>query len=274
MSQTQRRLAWLKSRLRGTLLHKALEEFRKMAQGRRELHARRTWTPHDHEMLSFYAQFISSADVCFDVGANVGNRTKIFLKLARKVIAVEPQLDCVACLTGTFGRNQKLVTIRQALGPEQREAEIMVSTASTISSFSAGWVESVRASGRFPTARWDRREAVTMTTLDHLIDRYGIPSFIKIDVEGFEYEVLQGLTRPVKALSIEFTPEYVEAGLRSINYLADLGPIMLNYSLGESMKFGLDHWISHTEMSAFLRDYAKGNSSFGDIYVRFVAQPR
>jgi FkbM family methyltransferase len=45
-----------------------------------------------------------------------------------------------------------------------------------------------------------------MTTLDELIGKHGVPVFIKIDVEGFEEAVLQGLSQPVRALSFEFTP--------------------------------------------------------------------
>ncbi|MCK4784435.1 MAG: FkbM family methyltransferase [Desulfobacteraceae bacterium] len=38
------------------------------------------------------------------------------------------------------------------------------------------------------------------------------PAFCKIDVEGDEFDVLQGLSRPIKAISFEFVsecPEYV-----------------------------------------------------------------
>ncbi|HRF81237.1 MAG TPA: FkbM family methyltransferase, partial [Flavobacteriales bacterium] len=39
---------------------------------------------------------------------------------------------------------------------------------------------------------WDRAIEVPVTTLDRLIDQYGRPAFVKIDVEGFEDEVLVG----------------------------------------------------------------------------------
>ena len=57
----------------------------------------------DREMLRFYSRFIHKGDLCFDVGAHMGNRTEIFLKLGANVIAVEPQEDCINQLREKIG---------------------------------------------------------------------------------------------------------------------------------------------------------------------------
>ena len=54
---------------------------------------------------------------------------------------------------------------------------------------------------------WADHAVVPVTTLDALIDRYGLPAFCKIDVEGFEEAVVRGLSRPIPSVSFEFTPE-------------------------------------------------------------------
>ena len=47
---------------------------------------------------------------------------------------------------------------------------------------------------------------VAVTTLDALIARFGVPAFIKIDVEGAEPDVLAGLSHAVPVLSFEYLP--------------------------------------------------------------------
>ena len=61
--------------------------------------------------LSFYSQFLNPNTLCFDIGANIGNRTEIFLTLGARVIAVEPQKECAKMLRLRFGN---AITVIQA----------------------------------------------------------------------------------------------------------------------------------------------------------------
>jgi FkbM family methyltransferase len=226
-------------------------------------------TKHEKQMFVFYSQFISPGDLCFDIGANAGNRTKIFLKLGAKVIAVEPQLPCVNRLFTIFGKNKNLQIITKALGAKEGEAEFLISDVDVISSLSHDWIETVKKSGRFGDNSWDKKETVQLTTMDTLIERYGIPTFIKIDVEGYEFEVFKGLTRPVHTISFEFTPEFLENTFNCISYLEALGDIRLNYSLGETMALSSQEWLTSTKIKNILEGFRSNTQLFGDIYVQF-----
>lgn len=107
------------------------------------------WNENDQKMFEFYAQFLSVDDLCFDVGANIGNHVKIFLKLGSKVIAIEPQRDCVKILSSCFSSNPNLVIVPKALGKTNSETLIYISDGNTISSLSKEWIAVVKESGRF-----------------------------------------------------------------------------------------------------------------------------
>jgi len=251
-----------KESLKHTFLYEIVKQHRvrKLAQ---------QWTRHDQEMLDFYSQFVSPNDICFDVGANIGNRTKIFLQLGANVVAVEPQIECVKLLQVLYGKTGRLTIIPKVLGAVEGQAELMVSNANTISSLSREWIEAVRSSGRFSGYSWKQKQLVPMTTLDILFKRYGTPAFMKIDVEGFEYEVIRGMSQPVGTLSLEFVPEIIENAFKCIDYLQSLGSILLNYSLGETMRLILNEWITVPEMFEILAEFRGDHPLFGDVYVKF-----
>ncbi len=101
-----------------------------------------------------------------------------------------------------------------------------------ISTFAKHW-----KTGRFSNSNWDKKIMVDVTTLDDLINKFGEPNYIKIDVEGFEYEVILGLTKKSGIISFEFTSEFIEDAFKSINYLISLGYSDFNFSIGERRKF-------------------------------------
>ena len=180
--------------------------------------------------VRFYRQFATKGDLCFDIGANVGDHAGLLLAIPTRVVAVEPQSSCQAALERRYGRNPRFTLVRAALGPKAGEAEIRVPESGlTLASLSHEWTERVQASGRFAQVSWNETERVEILTLDALVQRYGEPEFCKIDVEGYELEVLEGLTVPLRALSIEFTPEYLDATTACVARLLSLGDYQSNY---------------------------------------------
>jgi FkbM family methyltransferase len=217
------------------------------------------------DKLIFYKQFLKPGDLCFDVGANIGNRTEAFLALDAKVVAIEPQSTCTQMLRLRFGNKIKLINM--ALGEKEANGAMYVSNTSEISSLSKDWIDSVSKS-RFKTSKWDKKETVKITTLDKLIASIGLPRFCKIDVEGYEEEVLKGLTQPIEFISFEYTiPERLDSFLNCLSQLSKIGNFDCNYSVGEQMKLEFDIWVSQETLIKKIREISK-ESLFGDIYVR------
>src|SRR5690348_10138144 len=65
---------------------------------------------------ALYAAFIKPGDLCFDIGAHVGNRTEHFLALGARVVAVEPQPAAMALLRRWYGSDPRVTLVEAALG--------------------------------------------------------------------------------------------------------------------------------------------------------------
>jgi FkbM family methyltransferase len=221
------------------------------------------------EMLKFYGQFIKKDILVFDIGANMGNKTSIFLELGATVVAVEPQDICIKRLRRKFKNNNKVVLIQKALGEKEGKAEMMISNCHTVSSLSKEWIKSVKESGRCRDCKWNKTMLIPITTLDKLIEKYGKPDFCKIDVEGYEYNVLKGLSQPINIISFEFIPEFISSAINSIKYLSSFGNILFNYSVGESMRLALSKWVKPEELIKILISLPD-KRIFGDVYAKFI----
>lgn len=218
-------------------------------------------------MLDFYAQFIKKGALVFDVGANIGNRTETFLNLEATVVAIEPQPYCAGILTQKFAHNKNFIIIQKALGNCAGQSKMWLNSAHVISSLSEEWIRRTTATQRFGAGQqYHTCCNVEVTTLDNLIHQFGKPDFCKIDVEGFEFEVLQGLSQPIKAVSFEFTREYCEASENCISHLVAIGSYRFNYSSGESMRFKLQNWVDAQEICSHLKSFS--GLEWGDIYAR------
>jgi FkbM family methyltransferase len=222
----------------------------------------------DRARRDLFSQFIGRGDLVFDVGANHGLYSKVFLALGARVIAVEPQASCVAHIRRYFEGKKGFELVTEGLAAMPGTAEMIVSNATGLSSLSAEHIEKTK--GRFAShIDWQGRQKVTLTTLEHLIARYGEPHFIKIDVEGFELEVLRGLRRPVKFISIEFTAECVNHTMTALDYMEALSPIEGQILFDDSMAWKLRDWQNTDQLKDSLRTLVDEYPlCIGDVYIR------
>jgi FkbM family methyltransferase len=218
-------------------------------------------------MKYFYKKFVKEGDLVFDIGANIGNRTIIFRKLGCFVIAVEPQNNCVKKLNKIFKNDSKVIIVQKGCDKIIAHKTISIcSDSPTISSMSDEFIKKGRFSNQY---EWDTNQEVDVITLDKLIEEFGQPTFCKIDVEGYEKEVIQGLTIPIKTISFEFSNEFLEHAEFIINYLNEIGDYTFNVSFGESMTLALDNFAAKESFLKNLNNLSS-NYSWGDIYATLI----
>jgi FkbM family methyltransferase len=192
------------------------------------------------QLRRFYRRFVPAGGLAFDVGAHTGNRLQAFLDLGARVVAVEPQPELAARLARRYGADTRVQLVDGALGRAPGRAPLLGSPRTpTVATLSRDFVARAGAAPSFEGVRWQTGPEVAVSTLDALIAAHGRPDFVKIDVEGFELEVLLGLSQPLPALSFEFVPPVRDVALACIDRLEQLaGPGRYRYavSLGERQR--------------------------------------
>jgi FkbM family methyltransferase len=220
----------------------------------------------DRNQRAFYANLIDSDDLVFDVGANVGQRTAVFASLSNRVVAFEPDRRALKHLKARFRFSPKVKVEPVALGDGgERYLDLYCCETDALSSLSSEHVERFSAA-YLPDEQWSGTQKVEVTTLDHMIDKYGIPAFTKIDVEGFEPKVLAGLSIPLPSLTFEWNAASQKSFLKSLEQLEKLGNYKYNYCLGEELGFCLDKHVNCGTLEALLADLAANIQLWGDIY--------
>src|SRR5262249_55121484 len=153
---------------------------------------------------------------------------------------VEPQPALMALLRRRFGRDPSVSLVAAAVGAAPGKARLAIDPANpTVATLSPEFIAAAGASRGFRGVRWRPEVEVEVTTVDALIAAFGAPSFCKIDVEGYEHAVVEGLSRPLKALSLEYLPAALDPALFAVARLNRLGRYRFNRAAGESMALAL-----------------------------------
>jgi len=214
-------------------------------------------------LADIYAQFVNPGDWCFDVGANGGLQTEILIGLGANVVAIEPDPHHIKVLFDKFKENFQVVIIPEAVGAQEGTDTLWLNGG--FSTFSEKWRTEMFPN--YPHHPWGETAEVSITTLDILIARLGMPQFCKIDVEGYEYQVLQGLSHPIPVISYEYTGKFVDDAIRCADYLSALGSVEFNCTAGDMSADDLcsPQWFSKSLLHDKLTTY-----NWGDVYVRFT----
>lgn len=217
-------------------------------------------------MDTLYARFVGAGDLAFDIGSHVGDRIGSFRRLGARVVALEPQPLCMRAIRSLYAGDDQVILVESACGAKPGTVKMHINSANpTVSTASAHFIHAADGARGWEDQVWDSEIEVPSTTLDALVSEHGVPTFAKIDVEGFEDAVLTGLSRPLPTLSFEFTTIEREAALRCLDRLTSLGPYGFDIALGESQMLTFNRWVSQADMAAHILALPHAANS-GDIY--------
>lgn len=173
--------------------------------------------------LSLLHSLDASSKLVFDIGANEGFLAAIFAKAGYKVIAIEPAKRNIAILKSRFSDNASITVIEAAVSNEVGEMKFYETEKShAFGTASEKWKNHESKDSSGVTYR-NEPLTVTAVTIDHLISQYGLPAFIKIDVEGHEEFALRGLTQKIPLISFEaILPAFIQETESCIKHLTKL----------------------------------------------------
>lgn len=193
--------------------------------------------------------------ILFDIGANVGNYSRENSHKYDKIICVEPIRDLCVNLPS------KCTIVNKIISNNPNDEFYKCDNCVNISTACKEWRE---GNGRFANGgRYDINSTWSLykcpvSTLDDLVDEYGIPDLIKIDVEGYEYNVLRSFTKRFNGIiSFEWAEEMKSEIINSIEYLYNVtGHSLFHVQYEDCYTYvpNEDSWVSKEEIIKFLNE--------------------
>jgi FkbM family methyltransferase len=203
---------------------------------------------HEFNPMAFVAHYVRPDDLFVDIGANVGTYSLLAAAhCSARVIAIEASPATAACLAGNVALNslsERIEVHRCAAG---------LSAGNIAMTVKQGAANHVVIGDN---AAGEGVETVVMSTIDLIVDGRQ-PSMMKLDVEGFENEVIAGAIETLGAASLDAI---------QIESVDD----DLNHQLG---KFGFRrHWYDGSKRE--LLDAPRGKLPGDAIYLRNLERVR
>ncbi len=150
------------------------------------------WTIPEAFDIYVAQYFLRNAKTVFDIGANTGLYCFVAANVNKnsKIAVFEPQTECLKYLKKTVelnNWNDKFVIVQKGLSSKKEEKTLHLSGSG--STFDKSFIDFKNVPGI----------KVSVDTLDNQVEELNIvPDFIKIDVEGHEFDVLRGAVKTIE----------------------------------------------------------------------------
>ena len=219
--------------------------------------------------IELYRSLIPRGALCFDVDANIGEKSEAMWEAGARVVAFEPNPLVLPELQARCGHRKNWSVVATALGSGAGITTLHARELHGTSSLAEDW----ELAGGVPAGDVIATYNVPVVTLDSAIQRFGSPAFCKMDVEGWELEVLEGLTQPIPVLSFEFhlTDHDIRKTIACLEKLTKFGASCANITPAETSSFHFKDWIPLEQFLAWfpgdLKESLPGEP-YGDIFVR------
>lgn len=157
----------------------------------------------------------------FDIGANRGDAVVAGLNKGYKVVAIEAAPKIFSSLETNFKNHPDVKVLKLAVAEEDfKTVKFYECIEDGLSTLNIDWLtaENMPYNGK----RYWTVDVQTIT-LDTLVNLYGKPDLIKVDVEGAEWSVFRGMTKHHGMMTFEWTDATIGEHCMQLNYLAGLG---------------------------------------------------
>jgi FkbM family methyltransferase len=224
-------LARLRSLAPGLVLRRSMS---RATPPRNRLHGELQRRYREHRLQRFLAPHLEQGALAFDLGANVGEWTQALRACGARVVSVEPQAACADTIRQRFAGDRGVRVLETAVGEVVGHGVLVTaSSSSEHASMSAEWRRGAGGHRGKATDGWGAGVDVPVTTIDALIAQEGLPRLCKIDVEGFEADVLRGLSQPIDRIAFEFHYEMAHVVEACVARLEQLGRYRYRLNLAE-----------------------------------------